>query len=137
MTSDESTYLGEEGEDAEEVLGPDSLRALKPQLGWSDTPAKIDAHADAWEAERKDNAALGEALADERNCIQAIVKAAGFSGDGDVDIVGHVAALREGLERAMALLKQTDAHMRESREAARLSSEVRAFFASHPPESET
>jgi len=30
-------------------LGPDSLRALKKQIGWSDTPAKIDAHADAWD----------------------------------------------------------------------------------------
>jgi len=30
-------------------LGPDSLRALKKQIGWSDTPAKIDAHAAAWD----------------------------------------------------------------------------------------
>ena len=34
---------------------PDSLRALKREISavccWTDTPAKVDAHADAWEAQ--------------------------------------------------------------------------------------
>jgi hypothetical protein len=70
MTSDEPTYPGEEGESVEEVLGPDSLReAADSNQTDSWGRWQMHVHADAWEAERKDNAALREKLASAKRIL--------------------------------------------------------------------